>query len=156
MKLRQQHKWTIIPIKEVIQIEHINPKVNGEEIQKMKLNRGLNAHDVLGQEFDKVFVLVGSTHYSNDQNSIAVRNANYYDPERMFYQSVTRYSCQKTNYVVECHSYHSEHPATALISHKSFIFQQNMEKTAALVNLKGRTNSEMKRPLTIQSIGPFH
>ncbi|MED3685242.1 hypothetical protein P4530_19880 [Bacillus thuringiensis] len=50
----------------------------------------MNAHGVLGQEFDKVLVLVGSTFYYNNQNSIAVRSANYYDPERMFYQSVTR------------------------------------------------------------------
>lgn len=56
----------------------------------MQLHRGMNAHEVLGQEFDKVLVLVGSTFYYNDKNSLAVRKANYYDPERMFYQSVTR------------------------------------------------------------------
>jgi len=71
-------------------IDYTSQNFNGEAIQRMKLNRGLNAHGVLGQEFDKVLVLVGSTFYYNDQNSIAVRNANYYDPERMFYQSVTR------------------------------------------------------------------
>ncbi|MCM3090211.1 DUF2075 domain-containing protein [Cytobacillus sp. AMY 15.2] len=71
-------------------IDYTGQNFNGQAIQKMMLNRGLNAHGVLGQEFDKVLVLVGSTFYYNDQNSIAVRNANYYDPERMFYQSVTR------------------------------------------------------------------
>jgi hypothetical protein len=71
-------------------IDYTSQNFNGESIQRMKLNRGLNAHGVLGQEFDKVLVLVGSTFYYNDQDSIAVRNANYYDPERMFYQSVTR------------------------------------------------------------------
>ncbi|ART74881.1 hypothetical protein B4U37_01935 [Sutcliffiella horikoshii] len=71
-------------------IDYTGQNFNGQAIQRMKLNRGLNAHNVLGQEFDKVLVLVGSTFYYNDQNSIAVRNANYYDPERMFYQSVTR------------------------------------------------------------------
>lgn len=71
-------------------IDYTGQNFNGEAIHRMKLNRGLNAYGVLGQEFDKVLVLVGSTFYYNNQNSIAVRNANYYDPERMFYQSVTR------------------------------------------------------------------
>jgi hypothetical protein len=71
-------------------IDYTNQNFNGEAIQKMKLYRGLNAHRVLGQEFDKVLVLVGSTFYYDNQNSIAVRTANYYDPERMLYQSVTR------------------------------------------------------------------
>lgn len=71
-------------------IDYTGQNFNGAVIQRMQLNRGLNAHGVLGQEFDKVLVLVGSTFYYNDQNSIAVRTANYYDPERMLYQSVTR------------------------------------------------------------------
>lgn len=71
-------------------IDYTGQNFNGEAIRRMQLNRGLNAHGVLGQEFDKVLVLVGSTFYYNDQNSLAVRNATYYDPERMFYQSVTR------------------------------------------------------------------
>ncbi|MFI8688541.1 DNA/RNA helicase domain-containing protein [Rossellomorea sp. NPDC077527] len=71
-------------------IDYTGQNFNGHAIQRMKLNRGLNAHGVLGQEFDKVLVLVGSTFYYNDHKSIAVRHANYYDPERMFYQSVTR------------------------------------------------------------------
>lgn len=71
-------------------IDYTGQNFNGEAIRRMQLNRGLNAHGVLGQEFDKVLVLVGSTFYYDNQNSIAVRKANYYDPERMFYQSVTR------------------------------------------------------------------
>ncbi|MED4297373.1 ATP-binding protein [Priestia megaterium] len=71
-------------------IDYTGQRFNGEAIQKMQLHRGLNAHGALGQEFDKVLVLVGSTFYYNEQNSIAVRKANHYDPERMFYQSVTR------------------------------------------------------------------
>lgn len=71
-------------------IDYTSERYNGETIRKMQLLRGLNAHGVLGQEFDKVLVLVGSTFYYNEQNSVAVRKANHYDPERMFYQSVTR------------------------------------------------------------------
>lgn len=71
-------------------IDYTGQRFNGQFIESMKLNRGLNAHGVLGQEFDKVLVLVGSAFYYNKQNRLAVRVANYYDPERMFYQSVTR------------------------------------------------------------------
>ncbi|WP_044797043.1 ATP-binding protein [Bacillus cereus] len=71
-------------------IDYTGQNFKGEAIRQMQLNRGLNAHGVLGQEFDKVLVLVGSTFYYDNQNSIAVRKANHYDPERMFYQSVTR------------------------------------------------------------------
>lgn len=35
-------------------------------------------------------VLVGSTFYYREEGRLAVRGNNYYDPERMFYQSVTR------------------------------------------------------------------
>ena len=71
-------------------IDYTGQNYNGHAIEKMKLRRGLNAHGVLGQEFDKVLVLVGAAFYYNTNNSIAVNEANYYDPERMFYQSVTR------------------------------------------------------------------
>lgn len=71
-------------------IDYTGQNYNGHVIEKMKLRRGLNAHGVLGQEFDKVLVLVGAAFYYNTNNSIAVNEANYYDPERMFYQSVTR------------------------------------------------------------------
>lgn len=71
-------------------IDYTGQNFRGEAIQRMKLNRGLNAHNVLGQEFDKVLVLVGSTFYYDEQDRLAVKVANHYDPERMFYQSITR------------------------------------------------------------------
>ncbi|MEW4286147.1 ATP-binding protein [Priestia koreensis] len=72
-------------------IDYTGQNYGGFSIDKMKLNVGsTNAHSVLGQEFDKVLVLVGSTFYYDKQNSLAVEGADYYDPERMFYQSVTR------------------------------------------------------------------
>ncbi|PFP09264.1 hypothetical protein COJ90_21365 [Priestia megaterium] len=71
-------------------IDYTPQRFDGEIIRKMQLNRGLNAHGALGQEFDKVLVLVGSTFYYNEKDSIAVRKVTHYDPERMFYQSVTR------------------------------------------------------------------
>ncbi len=71
-------------------IDYTGENWNGQLIEKMRLHRGLNAHGVLGQEFDKVLVLVGSTFYYGESGRLAVRGKNHYDPERMFYQSVTR------------------------------------------------------------------
>lgn len=71
-------------------IDYTGQNYNGAKIDRMKLHMGLNAHGVLGQEFDKVLVLVGSPFYYNEYDSLAVDGADYYDPERMFYQSVTR------------------------------------------------------------------
>lgn len=71
-------------------IDYTGQNWHGEFIERMRLNRGLNAHQVLGQEFDKVLVLVGSSFYYSDDGRLSVRGSTYYDPERMFYQSVTR------------------------------------------------------------------
>lgn len=71
-------------------IDYTGENWNGHLIERMRLYRGLNAHGVLGQEFDKVLVLVGSTFYYREDGGLAVRGKNHYDPERMFYQSVTR------------------------------------------------------------------
>ena len=71
-------------------IDYTGENWNGQLIERMRLYRGLNAHGVLGQEFNKVLVLVGSTFYYDEDGGLAVRGKNHYDPERMFYQSVTR------------------------------------------------------------------
>ena len=71
-------------------IDYTGENWNGHLIEKMRLYRGLNAHGVLGQEFDKVLILVGSAFYYNEDGGLAVRGTNFYDPERMLYQSVTR------------------------------------------------------------------
>ena len=71
-------------------IDYTKQNHNGAHIQKMLLNKGLNAHGVLGQEFDKVLAVVGPTFYYTNKGGLAVSGANFYDPERMFYQSITR------------------------------------------------------------------
>lgn len=71
-------------------IDYTGQNWNSHSIDRMKLNRGPNAHGVLGQEFDKVLVVVGSTFYYGEDGGLAVRFSNHYDPERMFYQSITR------------------------------------------------------------------
>ena len=71
-------------------IDYTGQNWNNHHIERMKLHRGLNAHGVLGQEFDKVLVVVGSTFYYGEDGGLAVSSSNHYDQERMFYQSVTR------------------------------------------------------------------
>ncbi|MED3965064.1 ATP-binding protein [Niallia taxi] len=71
-------------------IDYTGQTYKGRVIENMKLYSGSNAHGVLGQEFDKVLVVLGSAFYYNEYNRITIDNPTYYDPERMFYQSVTR------------------------------------------------------------------
>ncbi|MGO4961405.1 hypothetical protein ACTQ5X_06640 [Jeotgalibaca porci] len=71
-------------------IDYTPQNHNGDYIRKMKLNRGLNSHNVLGQEFDKVLVLMSQSFYYNESNGLQAAYKTYYDTERMLYQSVTR------------------------------------------------------------------
>ena len=71
-------------------IDYTPQNHDGYTIDKMKLNRGFNSHYVLGQEFDKVLVLMGQPFYYNESNGLQTRHNTYYDTERMLYQSVTR------------------------------------------------------------------
>lgn len=71
-------------------LDYTSQRINGSAISNMKLNRGLNAHHVLGQEFDKVLVVMGEAFYYNDKNGLHATHINYYDTERMLYQSITR------------------------------------------------------------------
>lgn len=71
-------------------IDYTSQNYNGKNIEQMRLNMGLNAHNVLGQEFDKVIVLIGASFYYDPDGSLSVKGANYYDPERMLYQAITR------------------------------------------------------------------
>lgn len=71
-------------------IDYTSQMYKGHIIENMRLNRGFNAHEVLGQEFDKVVVVIGPSYYYNHLNKLTIDGATHYDPERMFYQSVTR------------------------------------------------------------------
>ena len=71
-------------------IDYIGQRWDDELIEKMMLHRGLNAHSVVGQEFDKVLVLVGPTFHYREDGCLTVSERNYYDSEGMFYHSVTR------------------------------------------------------------------
>lgn len=71
-------------------IDYTRERFNDEVIDQMKLNSELNAHMVLGQEFDKVLVLTGPAFYYDVENKLCMDKTNHYDPERISYQSVTR------------------------------------------------------------------
>ena len=51
---------------------------------------GLSAHDVVGQEFDKVAAVVLPNMYYDANGKLTFRNGDYYDEERMLYQILTR------------------------------------------------------------------
>ena len=50
----------------------------------------LSAHDVVGQEFDKVAAVVLPNMYYDTNGKLTFRNGDYYDEERMLYQILTR------------------------------------------------------------------
>lgn len=50
----------------------------------------LSAHDVVGQEFDKVAAVVLPNMYYDTKGKLTFRNEDYYDEERMLYQILTR------------------------------------------------------------------
>lgn len=49
-----------------------------------------SAHDVVGQEFDKVAAIVLPNMYYDANGKLTFRNGDYYDEERMLYQILTR------------------------------------------------------------------
>ena len=50
----------------------------------------LSAHEVVGQEFDKVAAVVLPNMYYDTNGKLTFRNGDYYDEERMLYQILTR------------------------------------------------------------------
>ncbi|EGO6029283.1 AAA family ATPase [Enterococcus faecalis] len=71
-------------------IDYTAQKYGGHFIERMKLDIGPSVHGVVGQEFDNVLVLLGDIFYYGTDNRLTVRYSNHYDPERMFYQAITR------------------------------------------------------------------
>lgn len=52
-------------------------------------NEHLNSHRVIGQEFNKVLVILDESFYYN-RNNISYKGEQYYLPRQMFYQNITR------------------------------------------------------------------
>ena len=66
---------------------HAYKRAHYENIVSMS---GLSAHDVVGQEFDKVAAVVLPNMYYDANGKLTFRNGDYYDEERMLYQILTR------------------------------------------------------------------
>lgn len=71
-------------------IDYTGQRYNGATIEKMKLYLGQNAHEVIGQEFDKVLTVLGPAFYYNEERKLSAMNRNHYDTVKMFYQAITR------------------------------------------------------------------
>ena len=71
-------------------VDYTSQMYNGATIDKMKLYRGKNAHEVIGQEFDNILAVLGPAFFYDESNKLNARNSNYYDTVSMFYQAITR------------------------------------------------------------------
>ena len=70
-------------------ITYTNSQYSREPLDRLASISELNAHDVIGQEFEKVvFVMDDNFHY--DERGILTCKKNYYSTKGMFYQIVTR------------------------------------------------------------------
>lgn len=81
-KAMENENWQIV--------DYTGQNYNGGTIDKMRLQMGKNAHQVIGQEFDNVLAVLGPAFYYNESNKLSARNRNHYDTVNMFYQAITR------------------------------------------------------------------
>lgn len=71
----------------------INPtasRFNPEIHDKYCLESAPSAHAVIGQEYDKVAIIIPNTYFYNDEGQLLFRDRSYYKAERMFYQAISR------------------------------------------------------------------
>ena len=85
----------IIPLLELEGWKYIKytiPEYSGKDISEMSFNSDLNAHLVIGQEYDKVVVVIGRNFSYNSENKLTYSgdSSKHYSPLRMLYQMVTR------------------------------------------------------------------
>lgn len=71
-------------------IDYTNQNFKKEAIERMRLGIGLNAHEVIGQEFDNVVVSLGDSFYYDEHSKLNAKNISHYDTRGMFYQGITR------------------------------------------------------------------
>jgi len=78
-----EQKWTFI--------NYTPDKNRNYPYEDFKVSGHENAHEVIGQEFDKVIAIVDSHFYYNNKKKLSVRGyAPYYLPDKMLFQIVTR------------------------------------------------------------------
>ncbi|WP_374285798.1 DNA/RNA helicase domain-containing protein [Lactococcus sp.] len=73
-------------------IDYTVPNYEGKDIAEMAVDPyfGVNAHEVIGQEFEKVVVVIGKEFFYDENRKLGYKNNRYYAPEKMLYQMVTR------------------------------------------------------------------
>ena len=69
-------------------LKHSKYHIDGEE----------NTHEIIGQEFDNVVVVIDDT-FLYTRNKLSVNELGYYDKLNMFYQNITR-ARNKINIVI--------------------------------------------------------
>lgn len=71
----------------------INPSsslYNTELHHKYTLSISPSAHQVIGQEFDKVAIIIPPSYYYNNKGQLVFQGKSYYKAEKMFYQAISR------------------------------------------------------------------
>jgi hypothetical protein len=65
-------------------------RYNNEYHEKYYKTRGQTSHQVIGQEFDRVAVVIDNFFGYDEEGYLVYRGVAYYDPERMLFQNLTR------------------------------------------------------------------
>lgn len=71
-------------------IDYTVPPMNGDLIREMSLNYERNSLQVIGQEFDKVIIIIGEAVTYNEEGRLVDRTPNDYLAAHMIHQNMTR------------------------------------------------------------------
>lgn len=71
-------------------INPTNSSYNLEVHHKYLVKEAPNVHQVIGQEFEKVAIIVPRTYLYNERGNLVFAGKSYYDAAKMFYQAITR------------------------------------------------------------------
>lgn len=83
VKLKERTGWKFI--------DYTVPQANGTDIQQMSLNFERNSHQVIGQEFDKVIIIIGeAVRYNTNGRLVDSEFTSNYSAARMIHQNMTR------------------------------------------------------------------
>ncbi|MDT0111582.1 DUF2075 domain-containing protein [Listeria booriae] len=79
-----------LELDEWVAIDYTRQRHSGGHLERVGIGTYINAHEVLGQEFNKVCTFLGPGFMYNEHRSLSFSGSNYYDVERMFFQAITR------------------------------------------------------------------
>lgn len=63
---------------------------DGESLNSFRFNSTQSSHQVIGQEFDNVVVVITPDFYYNDDNKLSYKSTSYYNPLETLFQAVSR------------------------------------------------------------------